>query len=125
MGDDERLLTERMKANYILEHFGLPLNRGHQEFKIPCEYCGRKITYEATISKDGNPYATSIIDGTFHHLDGDSENNSHENLLLVCIPCRKHFQYWGMVQRYIKKIGKRIEDLPDCNGVPSITYKHF
>ena len=125
VGDDEILLDERMKANYILERFHLDLERGRHEFNIACEYCGRKIIYKATISKAGKPYATSIVDGMFHHLDGDSDNNSPDNLLLVCSRCRKIFQYWGIVQRYLKETEKKIEDLPDCTGVPSTISKYF
>jgi len=114
------LLNPRMKYEYLSARFGLTPRRGIQEFEIMCEFCEKKITGEVKISKTGNPSSLSLHNVMFHHKDGDAENNSHDNIQVLCYQCRKHFQYWGMVQRYLEKAKKKPEDLPDCSKVPKV-----
>ena len=117
-------LTPKRKYEYLKERFNLKLKpiRGIQEFEVNCEFCSKRVSCKAGLTKTGN--ASNItLDGTFHHKDGDAYNNTQDNILVLCRNCRKHFQYWGMVQRYLKKIGRRIEDLPDCTRTPAIFYR--
>jgi len=114
------LLNNKMKYEYLKERFNLVPTIGIQKLELACEFCGKRITGEAKISKTGNPGLVTLFDGMFHHKDGNAHNNSRDNIEVLCYQCRKHLQYWGMVQRYLKKIERNQEDLPDCSGVPGV-----
>jgi len=118
----EMLLTPKMKYDYLKKRFSINPMIGKQEFKVRCEFCEKDIVVEANISRSGNPSGLMLLKGIFHHKDGNAENNSYDNIQVLCGNCRKHFQYWGMVQRYLKKISRTQEDLPDCSGIPSLYY---
>ncbi len=116
------LLTPKMKYEYLKKRFNIAPLIGVHEFEVRCEFCGKRIIGEVNISRSGNPNTITLYDGMFHHKDGNAQNNSKDNILVLCNKCRKHFQYWGMMQRYLKKIGRKQEDLPDCSNVPSIRF---
>lgn len=116
----ETLLNPKMKYEYLKERFNLESPKGESEFEVACEFCQRKILGKAKLFGTGNPESISLDKGMFHHKDGNSQNNSHNNIQILCHQCRKHFQYLGKVQRYLQKIGRKVEDLPDCTKVPDV-----
>ena len=122
-GEEKMLPTPKMKYAYLKERFNLNPVVGSQEFEVECEFCRKKINGEGNISRTGNPNTVTLYDGMFHHKDGNAHNNSKDNIQVLCSKCRKHFQYWGMVQRYLKNIGRKQEDLPDCSEVPSVHFQ--
>ena len=114
------LLTPKMKYDYLKERFNLNLPIGRQTFKVECEFCQTEVTGKLNITKTGNVGELSLHNGMFHHKDGSAVNNDKENTLVLCNDCRKHFQYFGMVQRWLKENNCTLKDLPDCSGVPAI-----
>lgn len=98
----------QQKHQYLLSR-GLKLSKGINKFELTCEICESMLTGQLTISKYGRAYGISVA-GEFHH---DAERKMH----LLCDECHNRIHDWGVIQRWLKKIGKRVEDLPDATGL--------
>lgn len=109
-----------MKYEYLHNRFNLTdLKKGTHKSEVGCEFCRKRIACKIKISGTENPSVVSL-GGIFHHNDGNAQNNSHSNIQILCYDCRKHFQYWGIVQRYLAKVERKLGDLPDCSDVPPV-----
>ena len=106
------------KYQYLKQKFDLgELPLGKHEFPILCEFCQRKVTCAVQIGRNGRcVYLWALI----HHKDGNKENNDPSNFQLSCYECHKRFHDWGIIQRWLKKIGKKVEDLPDSTNLKAM-----
>jgi len=98
--DDEKLK--------YLEKQGLKFHTGFNQFETACEFCGKKLQGSLRVSKNGRAYQVSCRGGEFHH---DAQGNLH----LYCYECHKRIHDWGVIQRWLNKIGKTVDDLPDAS----------
>ncbi len=103
------LELQKLKYEYLLER-GLKFVQGKNEFVIGCEFCEKLLKGRITISKKGSGYDLSV-EGEFHH-------DQKEILHLYCGECHKRIHDWGIIQRWLKRAGKSVEDLPDSIGIP-------
>lgn len=91
-----------LKERYKLEEV-----HGAYEIITHCEMCEKKMPMTYRISKSLNCYGIKVP-GEFHH-DGKRE------LHLYCRNCHKRIHSWGVIQRWLMKIGKKVNDLPDAS----------
>ena len=81
------------KPMLLNKRFGIEIKDGG--FRVNCEKCGRGIGGSFSIGKRGGVWL--ILDGIFHHVDWNRENNSFENILVVCYNCHSkihEFKYY-------------------------------
>jgi len=104
------------KRECLEKQLGLKFEKGMTNFVAKCGFCGKKIEGTIRISKYNNAWQVNV-NGQFHHLDGNRDNNDPENLVLLCYTCHKRFHQWGVIQRWLKKCGKTVDDLPDCSSL--------
>ena len=90
-----------------------------------CAFCKKKFNGSIRISKNNRAYSISVDGANFHHLDGNPENDVVENMRLYCRKCHKTVHYWGIIQRWLEKTGKYIEDLPDSRNLKPMTYGKY
>jgi len=102
-----------LKLKYIYLHTKFEVKDLDCVFEVNCEYCNRKIKGEITFWKTGN-VAKLIHDGAFHHKDGDKTNNHIDNIILLCWTCHKRLHQLGVILRWLKKIGKTIDSIPNA-----------
>jgi len=91
-----------LKKRYKLEEV-----YGIYEIIAHCELCEKKMPMTYRISKSLSCYEIKVP-GEFHH-DGKRE------LHLYCRKCHKRIHDWGVIQRWLMKIGKTVDDLPDAS----------
>ena len=106
------------KYLHLKEKFGLDFPLGSHSFEVVCEFCGRRLSGAVRISKNNTAWQISLNGGEFHHRDGNTQNNSVENVQILCYTCHKRFHDWGVICRWLKKIGKTVHDLPDASNLP-------
>ena len=110
-----RMSLDKAKQTYLEQRLKLRFSQGENSFEAPCQFCGKKLKGKLTISRFGSASNIHIDNGTFHHQDGNHKNNNPENLILLCYTCHKRFHDWGVIQRWLRKMGKTVSDLPDCS----------
>ena len=98
---------------------------GKSGFVAFCDFCKKKFNGTIKISKNNRTYSISVEGANFHHLDGNPENDVVENLRLYCRKCHKNVHYWGIIQRWLEKTGKSVEDLPDSRSLKPMTYRNY
>jgi len=99
-------MSEHQKYLY-LKKIGLKFTVGVNTFVCSCELCGSKLKGSLRVSKKGIGYNV-VCNGEFHH---DEKGELH----LYCRTCHKRIHDWGVIQRWLKKIGKTVDDLPDAS----------
>jgi len=100
------------KHQYMVEKVHLKFQQGLNEFVALCEFCNCKLEGSLRLSRFGNAYAITT-GGEFHH---DAEGKLH----LYCRLCHKRIHDWGVIQRWLKKVGKTVDDLPDASKLQPI-----
>jgi len=100
------------KYLYLKEKFGLNFPLGNHSFEVNCEFCGKKLRGNVTISKNNTAWQISLDRGEFHHKDGNTKNNDVENVQILCYTCHKRLHNWRTICKWLKKIGKTVQDLP-------------
>jgi len=99
-------MSEHQKYLY-LKKIGLKFTEGFNVFVGSCELCGAKLKGSLIVSKNGIGYNVKC-EGEFHH---DENGELH----LYCRTCHKRIHDWGVIQRWLKRIGKTVDDLPDAS----------
>jgi len=89
---------------------------GSYEIVTHCEICEEELPTSYRISKYLNFWGLSVP-GEFHH-DGKGE------LHLYCHTCHKRIHDWGQIQRWLMKIGKSVDDLPDSSETKSMMKRY-
>jgi len=102
---------------YKRRHPRKKFRRGRNDFTELCDLCGKELEGWFLISKNGIAYKYKFS-GEFHHKDGDKNNNDPGNFMFLCERCHKRLHDWGMVKRWLRKIGKSVEDLPKADLNP-------
>lgn len=98
---------------------------GKHQFVAYCDFCRKKFEGSIKISKNNKVYSIKVGGANFHHLDGNPENDIVENLRLYCRKCHKNIHYWGIIQRWLEKSGKSVEDLPDSRNLKPMTFGKY
>ena len=109
-----------MKRAYLEKNMLASFGVGKSRFVTCCDFCGKKFNGSIKISKNKKAYAIKVNGANFHHLDGNPENDTVENMRLYCRKCHKNVHYWGIIQRWLKKTGKSVHDLPDSKNLKPI-----
>jgi len=84
-----------------------------QVIESSCEICNKNIEVKLRFSCYGKG-SVERAKGHFHHK---KKENKYDNLQLVCFTCHKRLHDLGLIQRWLKKIGKRFDELPDCTNL--------
>ena len=82
---------------------------------VKCEFCEEKSKVYVTLTKNDEPSRFVADDIKFHHKDGNSKNNDAKNIQLLCSVCHRRFYEWGGIRKWLKKIGKTKDNLPDVD----------
>ena len=98
---------------------------GKNNFVAHCDFCNKKLIGSMHISKNNLPYSVRVKDAEFHHMDGNPENDVVENMSLYCHKCHKTVHLWGIIQRWLEKTGKKVEDLADSRKLKPMTYRRY
>ena len=75
---------------------------------VNCELCGTKLILNVS-----GLTSLSVSKGEFHH---DQNGVLH----LYCYYCHRRIHDWGTIQRWLEKIDKTVEALPDSIGTKSM-----
>lgn len=97
---------EKQKHEYLLGK-GLEFEAGVNKFVFNCELCNNPLKCSLHISKKGLAWGITAGIGEFHH---DAKGKLH----LYCRDCHIKLHDWGVLQRWLKRINKKPEELPDC-----------
>jgi hypothetical protein len=111
-------LLARAKSEYIKMRYG-EFEKGNHNITLKCEFCGKEFSIEITVSRSGKIYLPSYIDGAFHEWERDYRP---ESLQFLCSNCHRRIHEWGLIQRWLVKIGKKVSDLPDARKLKSIRW---
>lgn len=99
--------------------------KGKNRFVVFCNFCRKKFTGSVKISQNNRAYSIRLTGADFHHMDGNPKNDTIENLRLYCRKCHKNIHYWGIIQRWLEKTGKSVENLPDSRKLKPMTFKKY
>lgn len=100
-------MGNKQKLDCLIKKHGTEPKEGENEIEEKCELSNHKILVRFVISKYGNPYNFRTEGGQFHH-------DQNEELHLLCTECHKRLHDFGIIQRWLDRIKKKVEDLPDC-----------
>lgn len=118
-------MDNEVKRAYIEKNMLVSFGKGKNRFVVFCDFCNKKFDGSIRISKNNRAYAINIDGANFHHLDGNPNNDVIENIRLYCRKCHKNVHYWGIIQRWLEKTGKSVEDLPDSRNLKPMTFKNY
>jgi hypothetical protein len=118
-------LDNEVKRAYLEKNMLVSFGKGKNKFVVFCDFCNKKFHGSIKISKSNRAYSIRLGGANFHHLDGNPENDVVENLRLYCRKCHKNVHYWGIIQRWLEKTGKSVEDLPDSRKLKPMTFKKY
>ena len=76
-------MSKLNKPILLRNRFGIKIKAGC--FKVHCQNCEREIVGSYSIRKKGG--VKLVVNGLFHHVDQNRENNTFENILLLCEQC--------------------------------------
>ena len=99
--------------------------KGKNDYQVTCDFCEKKLVGSLRISKNNNPYEISIEGAEFHHMDGNPKNDLENNVDLFCYKCHKIIHLWGIIQRWLDKTGKKVENLPDAKKLKPMMYRRY
>lgn len=107
------------KETYLKRRYKLEKVYGKYEIITHCEMCEKEMPLTYRISKYLVCYGIAVS-GEFHHDGKGGKGELH----LYCYTCHKRIHGWGVIQRWLKKIGKNIDDLPDASKTnPMMPYR--
>ena len=118
-------MNNEVKRAYLEKNMLVPFGKGKNNFFVYCSFCNKKFNGSIKISKNNRAYSIKIDGANFHHLDGNPENDVVENLRLYCRKCHKNVHYWGIIQRWLEKTGKNVDDLPDSRNLKPMTFGRY
>jgi hypothetical protein len=118
-------LDNKIKRAYLEKDMLVSFGKGINGFVAFCDFCNKKLSGSIRISKKNLPYSVKVDKAEFHHSDGNPENDVIENVKLYCRKCHKNVHYWGIIQRWLEKTGKSVEDLPDSRNLKPMTFKKY
>jgi hypothetical protein len=118
-------LNNEIKRAYLEKNMLVSFGIGKNRFVAFCDFCKKKFNGSIKISKNNRAYSIRVIGANFHHLDGNPENDTVENLRLYCRKCHKNVHYWGIIQRWLEKTGKSVDDLPDSRKLKPMAFKKY
>lgn len=118
-------MDNQVKRAYLEKNMLVSFGTGKNRFVTHCDFCGKKFNGSIKISKNNKAYAIKVSGANFHHLDGNPENDTVENMRLFCRKCHKNIHYWGIVQRWLQKTEKTVEDLPDSRNLKPMTFGRY
>lgn len=101
------------KYVFLQNRYKLKFEKGQNKFSIPCEFCNKTLEGSLRVSKKGFPYEISCPKAQFHH-------DENRTLHFLCYECHKRIYEWGVIQRWLKKIGKTIDEIPDASKLQAI-----
>lgn len=114
------MLTPKDKYVYLQKIYGFNFTSGRHKFEVKCSLCHRTLYGDVYITRNGRAQELSIFDGNFHHDDGDANNDSFENIVLVCLQCHRRLHQLGEVLKWLKEINKKVEDFPNAIKLEAI-----
>ena len=118
-------MDNKIKRAHLQKNMLISFKIGKNDFIAFCDFCKKKLSGSICISKNNLPYSVKVKDGEFHHKDGNPENDVVENMRLYCRKCHKSVHLWGIIQRWLDKTGKTVEDLPDSRELKPMTYRRY
>lgn len=118
-------MDNEVKRAYLEKNMLSSFAIGKHQFVAYCDFCRKKFEGSIKISKNNKVYSIKVGGANFHHLDGNPENDIVENLRLYCRKCHKNIHYWGIIQRWLEKSGKSVEDLPDSRNLKPMTFGKY
>ena len=118
-------MDNEVKRVYLESRMLVAFGKGKNNFVVFCDFCKKKFDGSIKISKNNLAYPISVDGSNFHHLDGNPENDVVENMRLYCRKCHKNIHYWGIIQRWLEKTGKTVEDLPDSRNLKPMTFGKY
>jgi hypothetical protein len=118
-------LYNEVKRAYLEKNMLVSFGQGINRFVVFCDFCNKKFKGNIKISKNNRAYSIKVEGANFHHLDGNPENDTVENLRLFCRKCHKNVHYWGIIQRWLEKTGKSVKDLPDSRKLKPMTFRKY
>ena len=98
---------------------------GKSDFVAFCGFCNKKLSGSISISKNNLAYEVKVSGAAVHHRDGNPENDVVDNMRLYCHRCHKNVHRWGIIQRWLEKAGKSVEDLPDSRNLKPMTFRKY
>ena len=118
-------MDKDVKRAYLEKNMLASFVTGKSRFVVFCDFCKKKFDGTIKISKNNRVNSISVDGANFHHLDGNPENDVVENLKLYCRKCHKNVHYWGIIQRWLEKTGKSVDELPDSRNLKPMTFKKY
>ena len=118
-------MDNEVKRAYLEKTILVPFGKGKNSLFLYCDFCKKTFNGSIKISKNNRVYSIRVDGANFHHLDGNSENDVVENLRLYCRKCHKNVHYWGIIQRWLEKTGKTVDNLPDSRKLKPMTFKQY
>ena len=101
----------------------LNLSPGVHRINLKCELCSTSLYVDVKVYRTG--YGQTLRGSVvIHHIDGDRNNNDPSNIMLLCDKCHRMLHLLGEIQRWLDKIGKKIEDLPDCRKLKPLIKRY-
>ena len=118
-------MDNEIKRHYLEKNMLSPFKKGKTDFVAFCDFCDKKLNGSIYVSKNNLAYNIKVEGGQFHHADGNPENDVVENMKLYCYTCHKNVHRWGIIQRWLEKTGKSVNDLPDCRNLKPMTFGRY
>ena len=118
-------MDNKIKRVHLEKNMLISFKKGKNDFIAFCDFCNKKLSGSIRVSKNNLPYSVKVKDAEFHHKDGTPENDIVENMRLYCRKCHKTVHLWGIIQRWLDKAGKTVEDLPDSRDLKPMTYRRY
>ena len=118
-------LDNKIKRAHLEKNMLFSFVIGKNIFVAYCDSCNKKLSGSIRISKNNIPYSVKVKGAEFHHMDGNPENDVVENMRLYCHKCHRIVHLWGIIQRWLEKTGKTVEDLPDARKLKPMLYKRY
>ena len=118
-------LDNDVKRAYLEKRMLVSFGPGNNRFVVFCEFCKQRFNGTIRVSKTNKTNSVSVVGANFHHLDGNPKNDVLANLRLYCRKCHKNVHYWGIIQRWLEKNGKTVNELPDSRSLKPMTYRNY
>ena len=114
-----------MKRAYLEKNMLASFGKGKNDFIVYCDFCNKKLSGSISISKNNQPYGVKVNGAEFHHMDGNPENDVVENMRIYCSKCHRNVHRWGIIQRWLEKTGKSVQDIPDSRNLKPMTFGKY
>jgi len=116
-------MTPRDRYEILRNKLNLNLPPGKHTINIKCELCSKSLYVDVKVYRTGNGQTLrgSVV---IHHIDGDRDNNDVNNIMLLCETCHRMLHELGVIQRWLDRIGKKIDELPDCRNLKPLAKRY-